>query len=234
MQKPSEEINILFQDEHLIIVNKPSGLLVHPFKEATNERDNLMVRVRDSLGQHVYPVHRIDRPVSGIVIFGLNGEVVSKIKEVWGDKTKTRKEYIALARGHIAEAGTFDFELSNERKVKQEATTHYQPLHHFDDTTLVHVEIETGRKHQIRRHFSRRMHCLVGDTAYGKGILNERYRQEHQLHRIFLHAWRLTLPHPMKDDVISITCPLPPELELVLHAKGLPAMPEPCKNERSC
>ncbi len=221
----SEKVGVIYQDEHLIVVDKPSGLLVHPYKEVTNERDNLMMIVRDMLGQHVYPVHRIDRPVSGLVIFGLDGQVVSKVKEVWGDKTQTRKEYLALARGQLPEPGTFDFDLSNERKVKQHAITHYRPLHVFDDTTLVHVEIETGRKHQIRRHFSRRMHCLVGDTAYGKGILNERYRAQYQLHRIFLHAWRLTLPHPISGDVVSWTCPLPPELTMVLDAKGYPETP---------
>ena len=174
-------INIIYQDEYLVVVDKPSGLLVHPFKEASNERDNLMALLRDKVGKWVYPVHRIDRPVSGIVIFGFSGEIVSKIKEVWGDKSKTQKEYIALARGQISEPGTFDFELGNDKKVRQTAITNYRPLHQFDDTTLVHVTIETGRKHQIRRHFSRRMQCLVGDTAYGKGVLNERYRQEYNL-----------------------------------------------------
>lgn len=218
-------VKILYQDEHIVVTNKPSGLLVHPYKEATNERDNLMVVLRDMLGQWVYPVHRIDRPVSGIVVFGLSSEAVSKIKEVWGDKTKTRKEYIALVRGQVEEPGTWDFELSNERKVRQEAITHFRPLHRFDDSTLVHVEIETGRKHQIRRHFSRRMQCLIGDTTYGKGILNERYRNDYNLHRIFLHAWRLSFPHPFSGDEVSITCPLPEELELVLRAKGLQEMP---------
>lgn len=223
----SSLINIIYQDEFIIVVDKPSGLLVHPYKQATNERDNLMALLRDKVGKWVYPVHRIDRPVSGIVIFAFSGETVAKIKEVWGDKTKTQKEYIALVRGSIEEPGTFDFELGNEKKVRQEAITRYRPLHQFEDTTLVHVQIETGRKHQIRRHFSRRMQCLVGDTAYGKGILNERYRQEFDLHRIFLHAWRLTLPHPISGDVISWTCPLRPELELVLRAKGLQEMPAP-------
>ncbi len=218
-------INIIYQDEYLVVVDKPSGLLVHPFKEATNERDNLMALLRDKVGKWVYPVHRIDRPVSGIVIFGFSGEVVSKIKEFWGDKTKTQKEYIALARGQILEAGRYDFELSNDKKVRQEAITNFRPLHQFEDTTLVHVTIETGRKHQIRRHFSRRMQCLVGDTAYGKGILNERYRQDYNLHRIFLHAWRLTLPHPITGEVISWTCPLRSELQDVLTAKGLAEFP---------
>lgn len=221
----SKLVKILYQDDSLVIVDKPSGLLVHPYKEATNERENLMVTLRDMLDQWVYPVHRIDRPVSGIVVFGLSSEAVSKIKEFWGDKTITQKEYLALVRGQVEEPGTFDFELSNERKVKQVAITHYQPLHRFEDSTLVKIQIETGRKHQIRRHFSRRMQCLIGDTTYGKGILNERYRNEFNLQRIFLHAWKLSFPHPFKDEVISITCPLPPELEDVLRAKGLQDMP---------
>jgi len=218
-------IQILYQDDDIVIVNKPSGLLVHPYKEATNERDNLMVELREMLGRWVYPVHRIDRPVSGIVVFGLNSAAVSKIKEVWGDKEITQKEYLALVRGQIEAPGTFDFELNNERKVKQSAITHYWPIHRFDDSSLVRVQIETGRKHQIRRHFARRMQCLVGDTTYGKGILNERYRNDFNLHRIFLHAWKLQLPHPTSGEIISITCPLPQELESVLRAKGLQVMP---------
>ncbi len=217
----SEQTAILYQDEYILVVDKPSGLLVHPYKEASNERDNLMTVMRDRLDKWVYPVHRIDRPVSGIVIFAFAGEVVSKIKENWSDKTKTHKEYLALARGQIKEPGTFDFELSNEKKVRQEAITHYKPLFNFDDTTLVHVTIETGRKHQIRRHFSRRMQCLVGDTAYGKGILNERYRQDYNLHRIFLHGWQLSLPHPITGKQIIFRCPLRPELKKTLQDKGM-------------
>lgn len=217
----NEQTSILYQDEFILVVDKPSGLLVHPFKEASNERDNLMALMRDRLGQWVYPVHRIDRPVSGIVIFGFSGEVVSKIKEHWGDKTLTQKQYIALARGQITEPGCFDFELGNDKKVRQVAITNYRPLYNFDDTTLVQVSIETGRKHQIRRHFSRRMQCLVGDTAYGKGILNERYRQDYNLHRIFLHAWKLTLNHPITGKQMTFTCPLRTELLETLKAKGM-------------
>jgi len=230
---PPEPIEILYQDEQVVIVTKPSGLLVHPYWKETNERDNLMRRVRDQIGQRVYPIHRLDRPVSGVLLFGLNGEIVKRIQEHWHDKTKVHKEYLALVFGEIENEGVFDFQLTNDKKVKQDALTKYRPLQSSERATLMQITIETGRTHQIRRHFSRSRHHLIGDTKHGKGNINRYYRSEHDFNRIFLHSYRLKLNLDfLKVDIES---PLPSELTELLDTikidyKNVPTWKEVAHN----
>lgn len=210
----NEPIEILYQDSDIIVVHKPSGLLVHPYWKETNERDNLMVRVRDQIGQKVYPIHRLDRPVSGAIMFGLNGEIVKRIQEHWHNKDLVHKEYLALVFGEITEPGKFDFQLSDANKVKKDALTKYKPLQVVNKATLMQVVIETGRTHQIRRHFSRSRHHLIGDCKHGKGNINRHYRDEHSFHRIFLHSYRFKLD--LEFLKIDIVCPMPKELTKLL------------------
>lgn len=206
------KIEILFQDKYFIIVNKPSGILVHAYKECTDQI-NLMKIVRHQTGHYLYPLHRIDRPVSGIVIFGINKEASSELKKMWHEES-TQKEYLTLVRGKIECSGTFNFALTNDKKIKQEAITHYKPIENYGDwNTLLKVSIDTGRKHQIRRHFSRRCHQVIGDTAHGKGKINRYFREHYDLNRIFLHSFRFNFIHPITKDMIKSTCPLPKKLK---------------------
>ncbi len=207
-------VKILFQDEHYIAVDKPSGLLVHPYKKETNEKENLMKLVKERTGHYLYPIHRIDRPVSGIVIFGLSSEATSKINSIWHNES-TSKKYIALARGEVCEM-IIDFPLNNDKKQKQDALTYISPLSLLPKATLLSAKISTGRKHQIRRHLSRRMHQVIGDTAHGKGKINQFYRDTYNLQRIFLHASKLEFVHPYNNQKISIFSPMPTELREVL------------------
>ncbi len=212
-------IPILFEDEHYIVVDKPSGLLIHPYKKETNERENLLKKVKEQTGHYLYPVHRLDRPVSGIVLFALTSEAGKKIKEIWHQESCV-KEYTALARGYFDEdEGVMNFALTDEKGVKKEAITHYQVLKQFQKTALVKAQIKTGRHHQIRRHFSRRCHGLIGDTTHGKGRINQFFREHFNLHRIFLHANRLEFVHPYTKNKLTINCELPNDLAEVL--KGL-------------
>jgi 23S rRNA-/tRNA-specific pseudouridylate synthase len=210
----TQSIEILYQDSEIIVVHKPAGLLVHPYWKETNERDNLMVRVRDQIDQKVYPIHRLDRPVSGAIMFGLNGEIVKKIQEHWHDKDQVHKEYLALVYGEIQEPGKYDFQLSDANKVKKDALTKFRPLSIVDKATLMQIVIETGRTHQIRRHFSRSRHHLIGDCKHGKGNINRYYREEHNFRRIFLHSYRFKLDLDFLK--IDIKCPLPKELSRLL------------------
>jgi RluA family pseudouridine synthase len=222
-------IEILYQDDQIIVVHKPSGLLVHPYWKETNERDNLMKRVRDQIGQRVYPIHRLDRPVSGALMFGLNGEIVKRIQEHWHNKDLVHKEYLALVYGEITDPGKFDFQLSDANKVKKDALTKFRPLAYSDRASLMQIVIETGRTHQIRRHFSRSRHHLIGDTKHGKGNINRHYRENHNFHRIFLHSYRFKLDLDFLK--IDITCPMPVELtnlleELKIETSNIPEWTE--------
>jgi len=175
-----------------------------------------MTQVRDHLGHYVYPVHRLDRPVSGIVIFGKNPEPVKLIKENW-HTDQVKKYYLALSRGNFKEPGQFDFDLSDFNKVKKEAITKYRPLELYKSATLHEVEILTGRHHQIRRHFSRRVDHLLGDRKYGKKKYNDYYLENFGLERIFLHSHRFEFFHPMAKEQINIFCPLFPDLQECLN-----------------
>ena len=208
-------IPVLFENERLIAVDKPSGLLVHAYKKETNERDHLLRRLKEQTDCYLYPVHRLDRPVSGIVLFGKEPEVVAELKSTWHDES-TKKEYIALVKGEILEEGVFDFPLLNEQKHKQDAITQYKPLKVFKDVTLVSVNIKTGRKHQIRRHFSRRCANVIGDSKYGQGKINRHFREVFMLSRIFLHAHFFSIHPPTFNNPLEISCPIPSILQNVL------------------
>ena len=132
-------INIIYQDDHLVAVEKPSGLFVHPYKAVSNEKTHLMKFVKNQIGKYLYPLHRLDRPVSGIVIFGLSSEVVAQIKEEW-NSDKNIKEYISLVRGHVEINGEFNFPLKNDKGVPQAARTLYWPLWSNGEYTLVKVQ----------------------------------------------------------------------------------------------
>lgn len=196
-------------------MNKPSGLFVHPYKEESQERDTLMRRLKEQTKLYLYPMHRLDRPVSGIVIFALSSEAARALQEQWTSPT-TIKEYITLVRGILDSPGRFEFALTDDSGIKRDAVTHYWPLDSKKELTLLRVRIDTGRKHQIRRHFARRCHGVIGDTAHGKGKINQYFRDHYQLNRIFLHCHYFSFEHPFTKKKIEIHCPLPIELQEVL------------------
>ncbi|MCP4911978.1 MAG: hypothetical protein GY909_02575 [Oligoflexia bacterium] len=215
-------IEVLYRDEDLIIVNKPSGMMVHPWKGRKSPEKTLLHVLKDQEELYLYPLHRLDRPVSGVIVFGLTKKATSVLKENWnGDETK--KEYISLVRGRIVDSGKFDHQLRNDRGKYQQALTHYDPLHYFPefDASLLSIKISTGRKHQIRRHFSRYNYNLIGDTKYGKGSLNIIYREMFSLNRIFLHARKLSFIHPIKNTKIEIKAPLATDLVNTLTKMGM-------------
>lgn len=213
-------IEILFEDQYMIIADKPSGLLVHPYWKETNEKDCLMKQLRDQVGFHVHPAHRLDRPVSGPVIFAKESDFIKELQFNW-HLANTKKLYLALVKSIIEEPGEFNFPLKNDKGITQKARTLYQPLFTFEDTTLVKIEIKTGRKHQIRRHFSRRCQNVIGDTKRGNSELNKLYRQQYDLDRIFLHSYHLAIEHPITETMIQVTSPLPKDLSSVLEKKGV-------------
>jgi len=204
-------IKVLFEDEYYIAVNKPHGLLSHPSNECRQVKENLLFDVRDHLGMHVHPVNRLDRGTSGIMLLAKSREAVPEMQKIWATD-KIKKKYLALCHDAIEDPGQFDFELGNDNKVKQEALTLYTPLEVFTDSTLMDIEIKTGRRHQIRRHFSRRMHALLGDRKYGKKKWNDEYLEKYQLKRIFLHSYILEFEHPYTGEEIKLYCPLDEDL----------------------
>ncbi len=223
IEKPILEI--LYQDEYLVAVNKPSGLFVHRSFMDKNEIYFALQLVRDQIGQYVYPLHRLDRPTSGVLLFALNVDVARLMGEAFTNKT-IQKTYMAITRGHLLGEGFVDYALKEKldkigdkfvdpNKPAQSAQTHYksintavvnEPLGKFDTVrySLIELKPVTGRRHQIRRHLSHLRHPIIGDINYGDNKQNPFFNQYFGFKRLMLHAKQLSFIHPVTNLTITI------------------------------
>ena len=212
------DLTILFRDPHLIAVDKPAGLAVH--RGWAPERDVAMTRLRDQIGAHVFPVHRLDRATSGVLLFALSAEVAARVCESFATGL-AEKTYLALVRGVPPEEILVDRALppgEDPHAPRVFAQTMIVRREVFGRYSLVEARPLTGRLHQVRRHLKHISCPLIGDVNYGKGEHNRLFRERHGLHRLFLHATHLRLPHPMEGGQLDIASPLPAELTAVLQA----------------
>jgi len=218
-------LTILYQDEYLVAVDKPSGMLVHRSFLDKHETRFVLQSLRDQLGQHVYPVHRLDRPTSGVLVFALSADIARLLSQqieagLW------QKGYLAVVRGYLQAAGTLDYPLKEQLdniadkfvradKAAQSAITRYQPLHYVElpfavsryataRYTLVGLQPITGRKHQLRRHLAHLRHPIVGDTSHGDGKHNALFREQFANERLLLCAFTLQLPHPVTGNTLTL------------------------------
>jgi tRNA pseudouridine65 synthase len=201
----------------LVVVDKPAGLAVH--RGWAPERDVAMTRVRDAIGAQVYPVHRLDRGTSGVLVFALSSALASTFSELFASGA-VEKAYLALVRGVPPEQGTIDHPLQpgeDRDEPRVEARTAYVRREVFGRYSLVEARPETGRLHQIRRHLKHISCPIIGDVNYGKGEHNRFFREHFDLHRMFLHALRIRFPHPATGVSVEVEAPLPPELDTTLE-----------------
>lgn len=211
-------IEVLFRDEHLVAVSKPAGLLVHRIEDSP-ETVVLLQAVRDQIGAWLYPVHRLDRPASGVIVFGLTRPAAAALQKAL-PRPESRKEYLVLARGECPDAFESRRPLRSQRGQPQEAWTEFQTVARGRGCSLLRARLHTGRYHQIRRHLAHLAHQVIGDTTYGKGRLNALYREQYGLGRLFLHAARLLIAHPAGAPTLDLRAPLPDDLRRVLLAAG--------------
>jgi tRNA pseudouridine65 synthase len=224
------ELEILYQDEYLVAINKPTGLLVHKSMIDRHEIYFAMKMLRDQIGKWVYPIHRLDKPTSGVLLFALDSHTAKLMSEQFKNHT-IQKSYIAVVRGYTQEEGVIDYALSvkldkiadkdvNETpKEPQEAVTHYRRVKiveldiavgKYEKTrySMVELKPKTGRKHQLRRHMKHLSHHMLGDTKYGRGEHNKMIRREFNCHRLLLHAISLEVIHPYSNESLKITTPI--------------------------
>lgn len=223
------KLEILYQDEYLVAVNKPSGLFVHRSFLDRDQKYFALQLVRDLVGQYVYPLHRLDRPTSGVLLFGLSKDVARIMGQAFTDKT-IQKTYYALTRGHLLENGQVDYPLkekldkigdkyATQDKPEQQAITDYEsvctttlpiPLGKYPSIrySLIKLKPHTGRKHQIRRHLAHLRHPIIGDINYGDNKQNPFFAEHFGLKRLMLHAYKLQFIHPVTKQNIEITAPV--------------------------
>lgn len=187
-------IPILHRSEAIAVVDKPSGLAVH--RGWAKDEDYAMTRARDTLGQYVYPVHRLDRATSGLLVFALDKGSASAVQTQFA-QGEVQKIYLALVRGHPPQSGIIDHPLRKEGQSEAKAAqTRYLSLATWERYAWVLASPQQGRQHQIRRHFKHISCHLIGDVRYGKGEHNRYARQALGLHRLALHAISLRLHDP--------------------------------------
>lgn len=206
-------LEVLFLDQDIVVVNKPSGLLVH--RGLAKDTDNALFRVRDQLGQRVYPAHRLDRGTSGALLFARHAEAAAQLGKQF-ESGSVQKSYLALVRGRPPAEGTIDHPIPRaEGAERVPAVTRFRCLESSprERCSLVAAFPLTGRFHQVRRHLSHIHHPLVGDVNYGRGDINRKYRAEYGLYRLALHAQRLVFTHPSNGSSLCVDAPLPADLD---------------------
>ena len=225
-------LKILFADDYLASVDKPAGVLVHRTGLDAGETRFVLQMLRDQLQRPVWPVHRLDKGTSGVLLFALHAEVARALGEQFEQAGCIRKTYIAMVRGWPDAEGTIDHPLRRldddaraTRETVQPALTRYAveawlelPLATgaFATTRAAQVRLEpkTGRRHQLRRHLKHIAHPIIGDATHGKGPLN-RALAEHLGHqRLWLHATAMALSHPVTGEALHLQAPPGPEWAL--------------------
>jgi tRNA pseudouridine65 synthase len=215
----SDLLDVLYRDEHLVAINKPSGLLVHRTNIAS-DRVALVQLLRDQLGRRVYPVHRLDRGTSGALLFALSPESAARLIRAFENRA-VAKSYVAVVRGFVDAEGEIDYPLAEEEgRPRQPAVTRYRRLSTVELPVAVSREASTryalveacphtGRMHQVRRHFKHIAHPVIGDTVHGDGRHNRFFRDWFGVHRLLLHARRIEFEHPFGRGPLTVEAPLP-------------------------
>jgi tRNA pseudouridine65 synthase len=237
------ELNILYQDEYFVAIDKPAGLLVHRSFLDKHETQFAMQMLRDQLGQHVFPVHRLDRPTSGVLLFALSSESARDMNKLFIEGTIT-KRYLALVRGFAPESGFLDKPLKEELdkiadkfatqdKAPQAAQTQFNCLHQATlpipigkyptvRYSLVECFPKIGRKHQIRRHLNHLSIPIIGDVNHGDNQHNQFFREHFALQRLMLFATQLSFVHPYRHKPIVIKAPLGEDMLSICKQLGWP------------
>ncbi len=226
-------LHIVYEDGDICVVNKPRGMVVHPAvgNESGTLVNALLYHFGDlsSIGGEIRPgiVHRIDKMTSGLLVIAKNDQAHERLARQFAEHTAHRS-YIALVAGNIREdSGTVDAPIGRhptERKRMavvengRPSVTHYRVLYRFKTVTVLSLELETGRTHQIRVHMAHIHHPVVGDQVYsgGKNALG----MEGQA----LHGWRLQLTHPVTGEHMSFLAPLPEDMDRALKRLGYPGV----------
>ncbi|MFW1676394.1 tRNA pseudouridine(65) synthase TruC [Pontibacter sp. JAM-7] len=254
MSEQALNVEILYEDEHLIALNKPAGLLVHPSWLAPRGTPNLASILKQYWSASPYTVHRLDRPTSGVILFAKHKAVAQALNLTFAEH-RIEKTYLCVCRGYVSASGTIDYPLQEEKdkiadkfmaddKPPQDAITDYRCLAQVElplavgryataRYSLVQVKPKTGRKHQIRRHMKHIFHPIAGDTKHGDNKHNTVLRQHYALNRLLLMATELRFTHPVTEEELLLTAGVDADTDRLLTAFGwqgrYPVVSQPSK-----
>jgi tRNA pseudouridine65 synthase len=235
------EMPIIFQDQDLVIINKPSGLLVHRTKMDFGETKSAVNYLSDQIGHKLFPVHRLDKPTSGVLIFAKSSEI-ARIMQVEFVECRVQKKYLTVVRGIPQHEVTIDHplkeeldniadKLANKNKPPQEALTHVKFLASVElpiqvdkypttQYSLVEAKPVTGRKHQIRRHLRHINHPIIGDVNYGSSKHNRFFQSEYKIRKLLLACTEISFIHPKTNLQITVKASLPEDFCDVMKKLG--------------
>ena len=236
-------LDILYRDDFLVAVHKPSGLLVHRSNIDRHETRFALQLLRDQIGRSVFPLHRLDKATSGVLLFALDADTARAVGGQF-ESSVVQKRYLAVVRGWPPEAGVVDHALPRQfddygRKFPADsrvllalpAVTGYRRLacvelpeaverYPTSRYALLELTPTTGRQHQLRRHLKHIAHPIIGDANWGKGVHNRFFQQRFGCHRLLLACTRICLNHPRDGRSLAIAAPLEDSFARVVGALG--------------
>jgi tRNA pseudouridine65 synthase len=226
------DIKVVYEDDTIIVVNKPNDLLIHHSYYSRNiSEESLVQLVRKKLDAPAFLIHRLDRKTSGLVLFAKSKEVAHEVQQQFIEQT-IQKRYLALVRGWTKESGIIDTPIKNDEKGDyQDALTHYKtiesieieravPPYSSSRYSLIELEPKTGRTHQLRKHMNKIAHPIIGDPKHGNRHHNHAFIDWYSHSRLFLHAFSLEFTSPSTNKLVSIKTAPPAFWEVNLNDLG--------------
>lgn len=223
-------LEIVYQDEYLIAINKPHGLLVHRSSIASDAKEFALQMLRDQINRYVSPVHRLDRKTGGLLLFTFEKEVEIAMHKQFQEGL-VKKKYKAIVRGYAPDSLDIDYPLVKENGVSQEAFTSFITLkraeldiplgkHPTSRYSLVEASPTTGRMHQLRKHFAHVFYPIIGDRKHGCNKQNKLFKEQWEMTTMLLHASELEFTHPVTGEQLHLEAPLHDEFNRVMALMG--------------
>ena len=220
------KLEIVFDDMHIIGINKPPNIAVHKSKVVGNQDVFVLQLLRNQVGYKVYPIHRLDSKTSGVLLFAKSSQDVANFQQLFYTKN-IKKDYLAIVRGFFPEKQTLDYGLKTEDGKIQEAITSFSLINKYElpipfgkhsssRYSLISCAPLTGRTHQIRRHLAHLNHPIIGDRPHGCNKQNKLFKERWDMYSMLLHAKSVSFIHPITNQKMHIEAKVSGEFKRML------------------
>lgn len=231
-QPDIDKIEIIYEDDHLLVVNKPNNFLIHQSHYARNIKEpTLLDKLAEQYVKPLYPIHRLDHKTSGILLLSKEKDYVAEFQRLFTDN-RIAKHYYAILRGFVDERFEVDSPVkNNDTGIYKDALTYGECLHQIELAIPVHpyersryslvkLSPQTGRMHQLRIHMNKISHPIIGDYRYGDRFHNRMYETEFGCNYMFLHAGELLFKHPFSKKELHLRAEFPEDWNIMLNRFG--------------